>query len=650
MTAPSRAHSLLLLLSLLSWPPVSAADAATSRTELRDPEIRMRVVGHLAQRSRTDRLLARSIARRQNWAPQGRRNHTVWHVMAVRDDFVLAFKTLNVNAAVSVGAGEILRVEPYELYGSTRRIGVWDGGTALASHQEFGGRVVLKDQIDTINHATHVVGTIAAHGVNAAATGMAPRVLADSYKYDDDFAEMAGVAMSHPDERDKLQISNHSYGTISGWDYNSEMPRWYGQWGSRESDVFGQYNPEAREVDGICFDAPFYLPFWPTGNDRNERTPAPGEKFEYYQSRSGWVEKTFDPATDPYKDGWDDGGYDTILPTSSAKNVMTVGAVGDAVYRGIRDPSRARMTSFSGWGPVDDGRIKPDLVANGTALFSPTADSGSSYASYSGSSMATACASGATLLLTEYWDRLRPGRMMRSSTIKALLIHTADDLGTAGPDYTFGWGLMNVKAAIEHICRHHAESAANGIVESMLRDRIPLETYQLVSDGRTPIRATLAWTDPPARAVGGLDNTSSRLVNDLDLRIIDPCGVVHYPFVLDPEEPSAEAYAADNTRDNVEQIEIPLPPCGGVYQVEVTYKRALQNWQWYALILSGRPAQCSSRADFDGNGAVDADDLAILLDAWLGDTANLDLAPPKGDGIIDFSDFAAFMRAWQQQP
>ncbi len=61
----------------------------------------------------------------------------------------------------------------------------------------------------------------------------------------------------------------------------------------------------------------------------------------------------------------------------------------DAVTGGLRDPAKATISSFSSWGPTDDGRIKPDVVANGEALYSSLNGSNTSYGSYSGTSMAT---------------------------------------------------------------------------------------------------------------------------------------------------------------------------------------------------------------------------------------------------------------------
>jgi len=155
--------------------------------------------------------------------------------------------------------------------------------------------------------------------------------------------------------------------------------------------------------------------------------------------------ETYDPLTDPRADNWDAGGYDTITTVSSAKNVLAVGAVSDAVYGGQRNVSSASMTSFSAWGPTDDGRVKPDIVASGIALYSCTAVSDVSYASYSGTSMATAVVSGAAALLVEYHNSLFPGQYMRSCMLKGLILHSADDLGPAGPDYQYGWGCSTLR-------------------------------------------------------------------------------------------------------------------------------------------------------------------------------------------------------------
>lgn len=100
-----------------------------------------------------------------------------------------------------------------------------------------------------------------------------------------------------------------------------------------------------------------------------------------------------------------------------AKNIMTVGAVDDAVSGGVRDLYSAAMSLMSSWGPANDGRIKPDIVANGVELISAHNASDSAYSADSGTSMACPNASGSAILLAEYWADLFPGQAMRASTL-----------------------------------------------------------------------------------------------------------------------------------------------------------------------------------------------------------------------------------------
>ncbi|MFZ0035426.1 MAG: S8 family serine peptidase [Sedimentisphaerales bacterium] len=620
------------------------ADQKGAITNLKDSNVRQNVVERLAGESRQKKAKAWEIASRDGWTPKKKVNNTTSELMAIEGDRVYVYKTCNVNAAISIAANLIRNTAPYYLNGAGLTVGIWDAGNVRATHQEFGGRVTIRDNVGSEDHSTHVAGTIAAAGVVANAMGMAPSVLIDSYDWTDDISEMTSRAMSYPNEPDKIQVSNHSYGYVAGWDNSSSPPRWYGTWGYgyRESDYFGQYDTEVAQWDELCYNAPYYLPFNAVGNDREDNAPAAGQQFQYWKSR--WRTKTYDPSTDPYNDDWDNGGFDTIIIPGTAKNNMTVGAVNDAVTGGVRDLTKGTMTAFSGWGPTDDGRIKPDIVTNGTTLYSPIASSNSSYATYSGTSMAAPGAAGTAILLVDYYDRLFPAQAMRSSTIKALMIHTADDLGNPGPDYKFGWGLINAEAAAKQIKDHYDAPDANKIVEGLLDSAHTVRTYTFEFGTAGPVKATLCWTDPPAAAADGLDNRSPRLVNDLDLRIIDPTGsVTYYPFVLDLNSPAAPATTGDNTRDNVEQVIISSPSIPGTYTVRISHKASLTNGQqYYSLIVSGY----SPLADFHGDGFVDFEDLEMLLDYWLQDEPLVDIAPSGGDGIINLLDFAKFAQYW----
>ncbi len=451
-----------------------------------------------------------------------------------------------------------------------------------STHREFGSRVTLEDIAAVHYHSTHVGGTIGAEGIDANAQGMAPAALIRSFDWNADISEMAATAMITGDEENRIQISNHSYGLQAGWEGNE----WYGTWDTREeSDAFGLYDAYAAAWDTVCYESPYYLPFKSAGNDRSDNAPAAGNNFSYFENGQ-WKTKTYDPVTDPPADGWDQGGYDTLPYIANAKNVMIVGAVADAAVGGARDISRASITSFSGWGPTDDGRIKPDIVANGSGLWSTYSSHDSSYASLSGTSMSSPNAAGsATLLLQMYSDLF--GSPMRASTLKALILHTADDIGRNGPDFVFGWGLMNTQAAADQLLAHSRQPTAQRIIEGVVTQGQPEKVYLFNGGPSNVISATLCWTDPPNTARNVLDDRTPVLVHDLDLRIIAPDGTTNLPYVLSVTNPSAAAVTGDNIRDNVEQVNIEIGTTG-IWQMVVSAKQAsLIDEQTFSVILSG---------------------------------------------------------------
>jgi len=240
----------------------------------------------------------------------------------------------------------------------------------------------------------------------------------------------------------------------------------------------------------------------------------------------------YDSAIHPPGDGAARGGYDTIAFYAGAKNVLTVGAVRDAVVNGLRNLSGATMEGYSSWGPTDDGRIKPDLVANGYSLYSSYSSGTASYAYSSGTSMAAPNATGTAQLLLSLYTSMKPGEYMRASTLKGLLIHTADDLGTAGPDYKLGWGLVDAKAAADLICTAATNPAVASILENQITTAAPVREHAFNWDGVSPIRATLCWTDPAGSATSLHDSRTAKLVNNLNLRLVAPDGATHLPFVM----------------------------------------------------------------------------------------------------------------------
>jgi hypothetical protein len=505
---------------------------------------------------------------------------------------LLYLTTHNVSAAISTGA-DVLRTVT-GLTGSGMVIGMWDGGSGRVTHQEFAsGRMVVRDGSVSIDHATHVGGTMIASGVQASARGMAVAATVDSYDWNSDTSEFIARAATAPDQTDKLPVSNHSYGYVRGWNWDGSRWVWPGSTvnSSTVELNFGVYNSRARSVDAIVYDAPYYLMFWSAGNERNNN-PSTGSTV----SLNGTL-VTYDPALHPAGDGIYRGGFETVADNAVCKNVVVVGAATDAVTSGVRDVAKANVTSFTSWGPTDDGRIKPDLVANGDGLYSSLNGSDTSYGTYSGTSMASPNAAGTAALLVQHYGNLFPGSAMRASTLKGLLIHTADDRGNAGPDYKFGWGLIDGQEAANLISDHAAVPGKMRMTENMVSTANQTDVYEFNWDGVSPIRVTLSWTDPEGPSTTTSDLRTARLVNNLHVKLLAPGGVEYFPYVMPfvgtwtQASMDTPATTGVNNTDNVEQVYVAAPSVPGIYQVVVSYSGTLTDSQQnYSLLVSGSAA------------------------------------------------------------
>lgn len=584
---PYRCLLPLPLLAALAHGAVAAEPDPAGAGQFADESVRLAAVEQLRTAAEAARTSAWKRAAAEGWQPRGYAGGRRWELQSIENGVPRVYIEDNVNAAISTAANLIRNTSPYNLNGTGVVVGVWDGGGVRTTHQELTGRVTIMDGAALVDHSTHVGGTIGASGVSGSALGMAPKVRIDSYEWTSDSAEMATRGMATNAQSGRLPLSNHSYGTIAGWYYDSATATWYwyGTWGNRESEYFGMYDSQARAWDTVVVNAPYYLPLKSAGNDRTDSAPANGVTFNYYSG--GWVAKAYNSATDPYNDYWDSGGYDTISTVGVAKNVLTVGAVNDAVSAGVRSLAAAGMTTFSSWGPADDGRIKPDVVANGLGLYSCLSGSDTAYGTYSGTSMATPNACGSAALLIEWYARLSGGKYLRASTLKGLIIHTADDLGTAGPDYANGWGLMNTKAAAD-LMKRRFDFNTNSIREDFVSTTLAARTNNVTWDGSNALRVTVCWTDPAGTARTTLDVTTPCLVNNLDLRVIGPDGSTNFPYMLNRTNPTAIATTGDNNLDNVEQVYLATPSGTGDVSIVVSRDGTLTGTtQYYSLVVSG---------------------------------------------------------------
>jgi hypothetical protein len=580
------------LADLLSDPKIRLArpaDRAEVVARLRNFEEKRR------QNARARAFLRGLPLRRE--LPNGR----IQEIFDFEDDRPLYLTTDNTNAAISTGAN-LLQAAPYSLTGAGITIGLWDGGPARATHQEFGSRLTVMDgTTNVIDHASHVGGTLVASGINGAARGMAPGATVNSYDWNNDTSEMTSRGAATAGDPGKIYLSNHSYNFVNGWNYvNGGSPyrlwEWYSS-GTSSTSIetdFGLYNSTARDSDSLAFNAPYYLIFRSAGNDNNDN-PANGDSVAL--SPGGGTVVTYNSASHPAGDGNYRGGFETIGFNAVAKNVITVGSTLDAVSNGTRHPANANLNSFSACGPTDDGRIKPDIVANGDSLYSSSGGSDTAYATLSGTSMATPNAAGSAALLIEQYSLLFPAQAMRASTLKGLLIHTASDRGNAGPDYRYGWGLVNVQAAADLIRDHYNIPAKQRITENQLTNSVKTRTHSFAWDGVSPIRATLAWTDP-AGATSTSDSRTPNLVNNLNLKIVAPNGSESFPYVMPfvgtwtTASMSTPATTGINNTDNIEQVQVISPPVVGTYQAVVTCPGTLTNGvQNYSLLISGSFAE-----------------------------------------------------------
>lgn len=542
---------------------------------------------------KTNEQFVKSYAQKHGWI-----NAEQYNLVGKMGDFLVFLDDLDADQIVATNTDYLYNntIPGVSVTGNGMTIYQWDGGRVDETHQEYAGRITNMEGTSEDSpspHSTAVAGVMVATGVNEQAQGMAYEADVIAYNNSNNFNEIANESANNPD----YMVSNHSYGYTAGWRFGTydetfgEGWYWFGypEIDENESVLYGIYSPLDQYFDEIAEEAPNHLIIKAAGNDRGN---GPTEAIEHYalNENDDWqMYDTFRPVN------CGETGFDCLPYGSIAKNILLVGSI-DQISGRYESPENVFASSFSSFGPTDDGRIKPDIVAQGQSVYVTTPDN-NYYGNGRGTSFSSPSITGIAALLQQLNFELNDA-YLTASELKALLLNTTNETGSnPGPDYAYGFGLAD------------AFQAANLLVNEQENDAILFSgtltdaslSYQLTANGNEPIRATLVWIDPAIDADDlpfELNNRTSVLVNDLDMRITSVDAVEYIPWTLDVENPSAAAVPGDNMLDNVEQILIDSPD-NESYTLTISHKGLLDEPQNFAIVVSGAGLSSQATSDVD---------------------------------------------------
>ena len=399
----------------------------------------------------------------------------------------------------AITEADIVQATPYGLDGSGVSVLVYDGGTARASHMDFQGRLTVRDTSGLSDHATHVGGTIGGAGAaNSTYKGMAPGVTIESYGFEQEGGLQRGLPL-HRSRRPGGGLRRGDQHVRRATSRTTRSARNIGaqrlplRVGGRTTASTGGL------IDAIVATAALGGPV-PHRLGQRQRARRRRCDIEGY------------------------GDYYTTAPPACAKNHITVGALNS------NDDS---VTSFTSWGPTDDGRLKPDISA-------PGCQSG-------GDCGVTSCSSASDAAYTtqvRHVDGVAHGvRPVRAAAAglpgpvpRRARLPQLDAQDPAGPH---GRGHRQRRAGLPDgygSVRDPAEPSTSCAPATSSRPRwtrarpTPYSCSSATDDPE--LKVTMAWDDAP-----GTPNVDPALVNDLDLRVFDPSSQRHYPWTLDPVQP-----------------------------------------------------------------------------------------------------------------
>jgi len=467
------------------------------------------------------------------------------------------------NKSTVNGRANVLRsslIGGRNLTGQGITIGIGDDSDPL-QHIDFSNRLINRVPAVGGSHGIHVMGIASGAGIiDERFTGFAPKATIVAQKNVNILAYADEYAQDYG-----MVVTNNSYG-INGTDCST----------------FGTYSLYSSILDQQAFSLPEMQTVFAAGN-------------------SGGV----------FCSGSYPAGFRTVLGDfQSAKNVISVGNTDET----------AVISSSSSKGPVADGRIKPEISAQGAVVYStyPT----NTYFKNSGTSMASPAVAGGLVLLYQRYRQLHSNANPKNGLMKALICNGATDKGNIGPDYTYGFGWMNLLRSVKMLEQNNYINDSVANADSNYHSiTVPANTAQL--------KIMLYWNDPAAAVLA-----SHTLVNDLDLEVFDPSSTKYFPALLDtiPANVNNTATTGADHINNIEQVVI-NNPTPGTYSVKVRGTAVTQNpWQEYFLVYDTIPVSTTLTYPIGGEHLMENDSIYISWDSYGNPNNNFTLEYSKDNG------------------
>lgn len=298
--------------------------------------------------------------------------------------------------------------------------------------------------------------------------------------------------------------------------------------------------------------------------------------------------------------------YGGLAVLNSGKNTLEVASIGSDTQD---------LSVFSSRGLTYDGRFKPDISGPGSEDFGDfgvtSTVPGNGYGIKQGTSMATPALSGCAALLEEWYKTACSAGGPGPEIIKALLIHSCQDLtdipnvgtGFVGPDFAFGYGRARAKEAVE-LMPHYMQGTAAALGST---------PYTFTTGAMDTLKVTLVWNDPPWIGNTTPAAATGLLQNDLDLLLIGPDGTQYTPWVADSANLFAPAtrsvivagnpvpVSAEDHRNNVEQVVVDNAGAG-TWTIRVTASGLNLPPQDYVIVSEMLPPNTT---DCTANAAAD---------------------------------------------